>query len=393
MVDGWTVAAVIIPIILIPLLISEPGRDWIKAFVDCVKRILHPHGFECERLLWSDIPDGKLHDCSLTSGSGICTHWTVHPSTKRCYESNICQLFNRAWVNSARRAQMVQKPSNLNFGDEYILTDFNTLLAFVLCSVGDVRKSTWHDDVSEIHYDDTVLELERHDKILVAHVKGPLRPQRLTLTKSEIEKLLSGYPPFYRETLFLSNGEPLNFPIHQDGDIERAGWIIAIGLAPVEPLALFIAEADLDSDTEYSRKHGRLYWRAIDRVIEVLDKHIFPEFPENTHQRAQIINTIRDLQDAKDSGTTSGKRRTNSTPVQLGKQQAEMLIKIFNEFRPLESHEKCGITEILGCVLNVAVIGSFRVIDYLKNTGKRLRIPPIFTRTSPCTSISGRLRW
>src|SRR5437762_9767663 len=82
------------------------------------------------------------------------------------------------------------------------------------------------------------------------------------------------------------------------------------------------------------------------------------------------------------AGTSSGKCRNELALTQqwsrkLSKRQPRMVMDIFNDFRQLTPQEKIDVMPILSLVLHIAFIGSFRVIEYLKDRGKRLTLPPM----------------
>jgi hypothetical protein len=101
-------------------------------------------------------------------------------------------------------------------------------------------------DARALSFRETNVELREIHSILVAHVRRRLQGHAKTLTKNEVEKLMTGYPPFYREKITLEHGPAIDFPIRNDSDITRGGWVIAVGLWKLrEPLSLYIiADAD-----------------------------------------------------------------------------------------------------------------------------------------------------
>lgn len=112
-------------------------------------------------------------------------------------------------------------------------------LAFFLCTVDYepwrfISPSVaWSPE--DLRFDRTHVQIkELEGGLLVAHMEGS---SRKSLTKGDVEGLLAGYPLWYREFLRTPHGPSVPYPITSPDDINRVGWVVAVGLSDVEPLA------------------------------------------------------------------------------------------------------------------------------------------------------------
>ncbi len=91
-------------------------------------------------------------------------------------------------------------------------------------------------------------------------------------TKVELTALMNGYPPWYRERIVCAHGPSTPFPIRNDADITRGGWVVAVGLADSAtrtPMALYTVPnlADKQTDGSYlARTKGSHLRIAVQRV-------------------------------------------------------------------------------------------------------------------------------
>ena len=79
---------------------------------------------------------------------------------------------------------------------------------------------------------DSCFEFELVGRTMTARysMRGQLHATR-PFTKADLEALLTGYPPLYRETEWLSDGSAVRNPIRVEQDLEGAGWILHCGLS------------------------------------------------------------------------------------------------------------------------------------------------------------------
>src|SRR5256885_5487230 len=121
----WDMAAVIVAMIGVPLMLSPATLSMLRAAYRLVLQCLRPISGRCERLEWSDIPEGVLRVCGANCprpGSWITPH-------DNCWNSSIGSTFPRAWSSAARREKWVRKPKQLDPTKKYIRTDVRTIKA------------------------------------------------------------------------------------------------------------------------------------------------------------------------------------------------------------------------------------------------------------------------
>jgi hypothetical protein len=193
------------------------------------------------------------------------------------------------------------------------------------------------------------------------------------LTKKEIEMILSGYPPYYRETVLLDGAFPIPFPIQKESEIRRAGWVLLVGFSSVKPLALYRADTESEYDTR-SSSAGQAYRDAVKRVTDVLSTSILPKFPDNQNVSA-ALNAILTILGAKTSSGTMFRFNGPINEPRPTPAQYNMVIKIFDDYRELSPQEVEDLSPILNRVLAAAFKGSRKVIDYLKDNGKGFTLP------------------
>ena len=159
------------------------ARQWIR-----------PNGARCKQILWDDdILDGEVHQCVRFK---FCNHWAAHSQEMSCWEMTLGQVFNRAWRSTSRQVRFTKKPDELAFNEHFLCTDVDTILAFILCTIGtnDTCKPGCCN-ASSFHFADTVVTLRAHSDVLVAHLRGNIDSKCVNLTKHKIQMMLQGYRP------------------------------------------------------------------------------------------------------------------------------------------------------------------------------------------------------
>jgi hypothetical protein len=366
----WGMAAVVLAIIT--LCFTSPPVKGISFLLSNIQRRIWPSNARCEQMFWSDIPDGKVHQCTR-----FCSHWGAHSQQISCWKTTLAQVFNFAWMTS-RRIKSIRKPDELAFSKHFLCTDVDTILAFILCTVGGSRCLSW--DSNSLRFGDTIVTLREHHGVLVAHLRGNINPNCVNLTKHEVQMMLHGYPPYYREGVIVKHGPCLPHPIRDDRDIKRAGWIIAAGLSTTTPLTLYIRPLT-DNHAFYT---GAPFNDALLRVVSVLQDVILKKFPNDQN----IHNVISAITYMIVSGTASGVEhhgiRHDGVPGgalnQLNGEQCYLAMKIFNDFEPLTADQEIRLRPILAPVLNAAFLGAAHVITYVKDTGMQLTLPPLLRK-------------
>lgn len=189
----------------------------------------------CDSLIWDDIsPEDKLHTCKEP-----CQHITTSENSEIF---SLSGFFN----STKNKSNACKKPQALKLWHVYFRTDTKTLRAFLLLFSG----LGWQADVParEMEVKPTFKKIKCDNGvdgyILTASVsfqnhlidgRGPSGD--FSVYKREMEKILEGYPPWYRTQLKLPNIGNMDHPIQSAKDIRRGGWIIAIGFNYVKPIA------------------------------------------------------------------------------------------------------------------------------------------------------------
>lgn len=284
MASGWEVAAVVGPLVLafIAMIVSgvvSASPAAIAFFQRWTRRILSyvfPSQCQCRVLLWKDIPRGLIHTCHST-----CQH--VNPQAikphepSNCWEDSIGRVFNQ--LSSPRNgaflssSETIMKLSQLPLFQDYVLTDAQTLKAFLLLTVDS-------DYSCEIVDMKSLLDISIIDSVVTVHLKAAsTAPTNPALTKFEVERMVEGYPPFYRSIILTPSPGNYQFesPIRENHDISKGAWILAVGLSiNVGPVPSLYNMQQLhrknNTDSEYWR--GTLVMAAFDMIGRTLQQLI-----------------------------------------------------------------------------------------------------------------------
>ncbi|KAI3324364.1 hypothetical protein HD806DRAFT_66423 [Xylariaceae sp. AK1471] len=380
MTPDWSLAAVVaaIAIFAFPYLARE-----IKTMYNYYRR-----SRRCLRLKWQDIPDGQVHQCGHlgTVPYFSCYHTGPHHEEKECWKltGSLVNCFNKAWNRLSIRPQYAKViPEILPLGSQFLCTDARTVLAFILCTVDEKRSfSSWHP--RSLAFDDTRVELETLDGTTVAHVRGRCRDIRKALTKIELERMLSGYPPWYREKFVTRAKHEVPFPISDEKDIPRAGWIIAVGLMDdnhksQKPLALY--RASNEPDEPAFRQNGGIFRQAVARCRNHIRDRIAPHFPGDQDVADALTALTWLIEQLTGSGMPEGELGRDSHHAarvvpNLRYSDCVFVCKNFNAFEALDANAQARLAPILFPVMAAAVHGAYAVVQYLKDDGMELKIPP-----------------
>jgi hypothetical protein len=204
------------------------------------------------------------------------------------------------------------------------------------------------------------------------------------LTKYELGCMLQGYPPWYRETFTTRAGIKVPFPIKTERDIPRAGWILAVGLMDAEikaqqPLALYRCP-DEPKDPGF-RQNGRTFRQAVLRCKDHISKNILPHFGNDGNVRAAIEGLDYLIEERTGSGIpTKGQFEATWKPniPHLRSSDCRFVCENFNGYSPLSDADKARFAPILLPTMAAVVQGAYEVVQYLKDTGMELHIPPEF---------------
>ena len=337
----------------------------------------------CIQMKWEDIPDGRLHECiPVSPWYRSCFHAGQHTQGAKCWESatSIATIFNRAWqVTTQNHRYAKQIPEHLPMSSPFVCSDAQTVLAFILCTVGKRYSGSWQPQSLTI--DRTRVVVETLGATPVAHIEGSFQDERQSLTKHELGCMLIGWPPWYRQSLKTRNGLTVPFPIASQSDIPRAGWILAVGLmdsdqASQKPLALYRCPNE-PSEPAF-RQNGGTFRKAVKRCRDHIVKNLSPQFPGNlliTDALAALNHLVDEMTGSGMPNGVFGKRW--SPPMRhLSFSQCQFVFKLFNDYTPLSQRDRTKLEPILLETLAAAVHGAFEVIEYLKDGGIELKIPP-----------------
>ena len=179
-----------------------------------------------------------------------------------------------------KNVEWVNRPFSLaaDYNSSFIRTDARTLVAYILCSAPDRCHPDWR---FKLHlYEDQASNANGYKGTLIAHVWDYIQPHALTRTKNELEKIITGYPPLFRDIVVLDHGPILHSPIRDHRDIPRGGWVIIVSMMDLrryKPLSLYTVpqhgQSGVDgfSDgTHVERTIEKSYRMAVARVEEVV---------------------------------------------------------------------------------------------------------------------------
>lgn len=228
MVVRWDIAAFVVALLTMFVSASPAALSFIQNIFRSLVCLLWPSRGHCRRFLWDDVQDGLLHLCDPR---GTCSH--ANPTdrqhdSKHCWDQTLGDVFNRAWYfmssDSNANKFVTKKPSQLALHEDYIQTDVQTLKAYLLLTTDVSRTSEMAEQVN-------LLGIKRCSDLTLVHL--PMRggmPTNTKLTKFEINRMIEGYPPFFREHLTTTGGITLPFPITAADHITRGTWILSVGM-------------------------------------------------------------------------------------------------------------------------------------------------------------------
>ena len=375
------VSALVAAATFLPLLFSQPCQKQISKWLRYLGSKLFPTKARCEALTWSAVRDGPLHVCQPI----YCSHWFPgHGRRKECWRFITDVLFTETAQRQNYR-EFVEKPEALDlFGGTYLCIDIRVLMALILCSVKDAKSTSWREGAAS-YDDDFALSLRSvglQRNLLVGHVRGHFKKERVQYTKAELTALMNGYPPWYREHVVCAHGPLIPFPIRNDADITRGGWVVAVGLADSDngkPMALYTCPnlPDQQADGSYfARTNGAHLRISVQRVHDILKN--LKEHITNEPRLDAVIEAVRYMIETR---TGSGVERylprktvTGGSIQQLTGMQCTFAMDLFNRLVPTDA-EVQNLRPILAPVLQAVFDGCYEIIQYLKDTGMRLVLP------------------
>ena len=282
MASGWEITAVVGPMVLafVAMIVaglvsaSPAATAFYQRWTRRILSFVFPSRGRCHRFLWNDIPAGYIHRCH-----SACQHVNpqavqVHNPTN-CWDDSIGKVFNQMWSSVTKDMSTgintVTKPYQLPLFQDFIQTDAQTLRAFLLLTVNICR--TW--EAADLK---SILEIQTYSDIITVHLKAPsLAPTNTDLTRFEVQRMIDGYPPFYRSTFFIPGPRnvQLKNPISSTHhvNISRGAWVLAVGLSISNgPIPSFYNMQQLREKNSDNYWKGTLVMTAFDMIGHTLKR-------------------------------------------------------------------------------------------------------------------------
>lgn len=209
----------------------------------------------CQVLSWNDIPPDRIHRCHSS-----CQHvnaQTIKPHNHvNCFEDSVRKVFNQLFLSgnkgSSDSHNTITKPHQLPWFQDFIQTNAQTLKAYLLLTVDDCRSCQTIDLKS-------LLEIKTFGDVATVHLKAaPLAPANADLTKFEVERIIDGYPPFYRSIILTPGPKSyqITHPTKESHHLSRGAWVLAVGLS------INIGRIpSLYNMQQLRRKNDEIYWK------------------------------------------------------------------------------------------------------------------------------------
>jgi hypothetical protein len=343
--------------------------SWIHRLI---RSWINPSSTRCEQLLWRDVQPGDLHTHSGSGGGTKCTRCTLaaaHTESDRCWATTLALTFNNAWDNKARK-KWSRKPTSLPLNQDFIRTEAKVILAYFLTTA---RINMYSEELlgSRLDY----VDIQQDHGHIIAHLG---RAQRiLQLTKQDIERILDGWPPFYREQFQTIEGHTLSHPLTSFDHIRRPAWIVAIGLGTVQPTDVYV-----DSMKDGARS---LFTVPLSRIKTVLENVFAQEWKGHAEVAAALGEWENMMTHGPSGGDISYTWKTDEAmtvtypeagSVQaLSVEQCEALMRVFDQMK-ITQGDKAIIDAVLGACLKRVILGMQIALRYT-STNRVLKVPPL----------------
>jgi hypothetical protein len=275
-------------------------------------------------------------------------------------------VFNNTWDKGQRNGEKwAKKPECLPLDKSFVLTEAKVLLAYFLLTA---RLNYFIPEVLGSRTD--YLDIQEEKGVLLAHL-GPAQ-RVLDLTKDEVDKILDGWPPFYRECFLSWEGHLLRSPLKSFDQTRRPAWIVAIGLGGVEP-----------ADAYIQRPGQPLFSYALDRLRKVL----LDVFEREWKDVPAVHNTRFEIENMRNEGATRShnpwKAHGSSTlvyreqpPVQaITQEQCEALLRVFSDME-ITQEDKTILDVVLEACMARVSLAVYTVLKY-GPIGKEMQIPSV----------------
>ncbi|KAI1424157.1 hypothetical protein F5Y12DRAFT_753361 [Xylaria sp. FL1777] len=340
------------------------GVDWIFRLIGS----LLYDSFWCETLEWRNVAYAQqpIHGPLVEKIEGPCLYghdrlhcWALGPIT-----------FKKVMGNSGGYISKVRKPRGLPYAKSYIKTNYQTLLTYLLMTadidtfgdtIFDPRRAGYFD--LKTIYGFSVVRVGTTDSIV-------------SLTKHEAECIMAGWPPFYREIFKSFEGHKLESILRSDQDVCRPGWIVALGLGPVQPTAFYI---DKGQD---------IFTLAIDRTVSRFQalKLLWPQERGLDSAETRLNGLVKagasyvSTQDRPAAQSPRGVKQVVAYPAKMPKLTKDQCTALINVFHNIENEDVSEERRIFGdkivdCMARV-VLGVEIAVKYC-NSARKIRVNEI----------------
>ena len=319
---------------------------------------------QCQKLRWSDIRN-DLHR-HWPGPPSPCLHCSQSPwqhfSVRSCWKRTVLPVFN----NLHSKRSPVKKPESLPLAVSFLQTEPRVVLAYLIATVR-------CNDFDPASY----LQVQEQEDHIICHLKGPDRI--LDLTKIELDRILDGWPPFYREHFKSPEGHPLESPMVRYEQMKRPGWIMAVGLGLIQP-------ADICRNLQS-------FDLPLTRVQNILKETFLQVWPND----ADVLTTMDRISAMQEKGSVKypsgferasiASRDTIQYPENipwLSKEQCEVAMQVFSSMS-VSIDQKTILEVNLKGILFRLCLGFAAVLDYssVLNGKRQLIIPELLKVERP----------
>jgi hypothetical protein len=396
MADEWGLPALIVALCAIVLTVSPVSLHFFASLVRPVVVLLWPRSGRCESLDWHQVPDGPLHKCC--DPARTCSHVGDIASPKT-FESMLTGFF------AIKRGTYVRKPKQLRLDTQYYRTDTKTLKVFLaLLNTREVFSAfNMSDEPFRLVFQPVGSLMTAYMTVKTSVPAPRFGHYRLDVSKLEMELILQGYPPWYQNPMQLGRGREVQHPILDESDLSRGGWIIAVGLSPTLPITRhFWTKAD----------KLKIVDRALNRIVACF-ANIELAYPGNpavakAHTVAKLVQKSSKSgfgysgshlmmlyrEHGFDALITSALRGSTELVEDLSDEQAVTAMNVFSFDEKLAQDQVAILEDRLEIVLQVCLLGVFKVLYHLYVVGSRHDRPcPIPVELEGDGYIYVRERW
>ena len=269
--------------------VSPPAASIIQQIVRQVICLCFPARGRCRRVLWSDMPPDRLHICDPQSP--LCQHRPITPANAQphnpmnCWEDTIGKVFNTYWALAKNEpltsSNSAHKPHQLPLSVDFIQTDVQTVKAFIMLTAEICRTCT-HANIN------SMLELKQFGGIATIHLQAAASaPLSAKLTRFELDRMIEGYPPFYRQKFETTGNIELNHPITKTDHVGRGAWVLAVGMSNTTgPIPTMYNMQQVVHENTGAFWRGTLVMSAFKMIHEILNQ--LKVFERSQRRRFQL---------------------------------------------------------------------------------------------------------